>query len=148
TSKIFRIGSVSKPFTAIAILKLQEEKKLSIDDSLCNYLPSCPVAWQPVTLRHLLSHTSGIPDYFGEVRAGPTSRMRELIDETVKAHATSALRTTPGDSHSYSNFGYLLLAYVCEVAGREPWEDVLRARIFVPAGMIDTAYDDVFAIVP
>ena len=147
-SKIFRIGSVSKPFTAIAILKLQEESKLSIDNSVCQYLARCPESWQPVSLRHLLSHTSGIPDYFSEVKAGPLKTMRALIDETVNAHLTSALRSVPGERYAYSNFGYLLLGYVCEVVTGEPWESVLRSRVFTPAQMKDTAYDEVFSILP
>ena len=147
-ASIFRIGSLSKPFTAIAIMKLQEEHKLSIDDTVCKYLTDCPPAWAPVHLRHLLSHTSGIPDYFGEVSAGPTSRMREYIDQTVKTHLSSPLSSVAGESFIYSNFGYLLLGYVCEVAAKQPWEDVLRTRIFTPAGMTATAYDDVLALVP
>lgn len=147
-TRVFRIGSLSKPFTAMAILKLQEEGKLGIDDSVCKYLRDCPTAWGAVHLRHLLSHTSGIPDYFGEVSAGPTSRMREYIDEAVKAHTSSPLSSTPGQVYRYSNFGYLLLGYVCEVAARQPWLEVLRRKIFSPLGMSATGYDDIFHLVP
>jgi CubicO group peptidase (beta-lactamase class C family) len=148
TLKVFRIGSVSKPFTAIAILELQEEGRLRLDDRLCRYLRNCPTAWQPVTLRHLLSHTSGIPDLFGEVAAGPTEQMRDLVDRTVAGHATTPLEAESGQRFRYSNFGYLLLAYVCEVASGESWMQVLSTRIFNPAGMTATGYDDVFALVP
>ncbi|HVT57823.1 MAG TPA: serine hydrolase [Thermoanaerobaculia bacterium] len=146
--KIFRIGSLSKPFTAVAIMRLQEESKLSINDPLCRFLKPCPASWAPVTLRQLLSHTSGIPDYFGEVSAGPTSKMRDLIDQVIHAHLASTLVSEPGASFRYSNFGYLLLGYVCEVVSGQPWELVLRSRIFEPAGMVDTGYDDIYAVVP
>jgi CubicO group peptidase (beta-lactamase class C family) len=148
TLKVFRIGSVSKPFTAIAILRLQEEGALRLEDRLCRYLRNCPSAWQPVTLRHLLGHTSGIPDLFGDVAAGPTEQMRDLVDRTVANHATTPLDIEPGRGFRYSNFGYLLLAYVCEVASGESWMQVLHTRILKPAGMTATGYDDVFALVP
>ena len=147
-TRIYRIGSLSKPFTAVAVMKLQEEGKLKIDDPLCGYLSDCPRAWSPVTLRHLLSHTSGIDDYFSEVAAGPLSNMRPLIDRAIQAHRESPLLSPAGEKYRYSNFGFLLLGYVCEVAAHQPWETVLRTRIFDPAGMTATAYDDVFAIVP
>ena len=147
-TKIFRIGSLSKPFTAVAIMRLQEESKLSIDDPLCRFLKPCPTSWAPVTLRQLLSHTSGIPDYFGEVSAGPTAKMRELIDQVIHAHLASTLLSEPGVSFRYSNFGYLLLGYVCEVVSGQPWELVLRSRIFEPAGMLDSGYDDIYAVLP
>jgi CubicO group peptidase (beta-lactamase class C family) len=144
---VFRIGSLSKPLTAMAVLKLQEEQKLVVDDSICKFLVECPPTWAVVRLRHLLSHTSGIPDYFSEVSSGPPNRMREYIDRTVKAHLSSELASKPGETFSYSNFGYLLLGYVCEIAAAQPWETVLRTRLFEPAGMAQTGYDDVFAMV-
>ena len=146
--RIYRIGSLSKPFTAVATMKLQEEGKLKIDDPLCAYLTACPPAWSPVSLRHLLSHTSGIDDYFSTVAAGPLSSMRQLIDAAIQAHHESPLLSPPGRTHRYNNFGFLLLGYVVEVAAKQPWETVLRTRVFDPAGMNNTAYDDVFAIVP
>ena len=146
--RIFRIGSLSKPFTATAVMRLQEEKKLTVDDPVCRFLSTCPEAWRAVRLRDLLSHTSGIPDYFNEVRATPLAEMRKAIDEVIRAHAASSLKNVPGAVYEYSNFGYLLLGYVLEVAAGQPWEVVLRTRVFAPAGLHNTAYDDVWAIVP
>jgi CubicO group peptidase (beta-lactamase class C family) len=101
-----------------------------------------------VTLRHLLSHTSGIPDYFGELPAAPVDSTRAVIDRAVLRHERDSLQGSPGSRYRYSNFNYFLVGYALEVATGKPWETIVREEVFDVAGMSDTRYDDVWAIVP
>ena len=145
---VFRIGSVSKPLVATAVLKLVARGSLSLDALLSKYLPNCPPAWQQVRVQDLLSHTSGIPDVFGKVASGPPSQLRKLIDNTLLEMEDFALRSQPGSTYAYSNFGYLLLAYIIEIADQNPWFEVLRRDVIKPATMHQTRYDDVWDVVP
>jgi CubicO group peptidase (beta-lactamase class C family) len=145
---LFRIGSITKPFTAAAVLLLQQEGKLDIDDSICKYLKDCPPEWRPVRLRHLLTHTSGIPDLFNDVQAAPILDTRKQIDSAIEHKADRQLHSPPGEKYSYSNFGYMLLGYVIEIASSKPWDVVLKDLIFEPLHMDHTMYDDVWAIIP
>lgn len=142
----FGIGSLTKPLTAVAALRLVERGTIHLDDPICKYVRQCPTAWRPVTLEHLLSHTSGVPDRFNEVPAVPLDSMRIAIDRVIANHATDSLRSTPGERYSYNNFGYFLVAYAMEIATGRPWEALLRAEVFDRAGMHDTEYDDVWRV--
>jgi CubicO group peptidase (beta-lactamase class C family) len=144
----FNIGSLTKPITAAAVLRLAQGGRLALEDSLCRFLFACPAAWRPVTLRHLLSHASGIPDLFGELPAAPADSLRAVVDAAARRHAADTLRHAPGARYAYSNFNYILLGYVLEAAGGAPWPSVLRREVFAPAGMADTEYDDVWRILP
>ena len=145
---LFRIGSLTKPLTATAAVAMVARGELRLDDPLCRYLAGCPDAWRGVTLHHLLSHTSGIPDLFGEVEEAPLPGTRAAIDRAVATHGSAPPAAAPGERYAYSNFNYVLLAYAMEVAGGKGWEDLLRETVFTPAGMGSTRYDDVWAIVP
>ena len=146
-STIFRIGSLTKTLTAAAALKLADMHQLSLDDSICRYLTSCPADWSPVRIRYLLAHVSGIPDLFNAIPAAPVERTRAAIDKAVQSAGRTALDSTPGSTYAYRNFNYMLVGYAIEVATGRPWEDVLRANVFDAAGMPHTAYDDVWAVV-
>jgi CubicO group peptidase (beta-lactamase class C family) len=142
----FGIGSLTKPITATAVLRLAERGRLRLTDSVCRYLSSCPLAWLPVTLHHLLSHTSGIPDLFNDLPAAPVDSTRAVIDAATIRHRGDTLTFQPGQRYAYSNFNYFLLGYALEVASAASWEAVLRREIFLPAKMHDTQYDDVWNI--
>jgi CubicO group peptidase (beta-lactamase class C family) len=131
-STIYQSGSVGKQFTAAAIVMLSEEGKLGLDDPLRRHLPQGPEAWGAVTLRHLLTHTSGIPDY-----ADSTLDYRRdyTEDELVRLAASLPPEFSPGERWSYSNTGYLLLGAVIRRVTGSFYGDVLRDRIFRPAGM-------------
>jgi len=144
----FGIGSLTKPLTAVAAMRLVERGTLRLDDPICKYVPQCPRAWRPVTLEHLLSHTSGVPDLFGDVPGVPPDSMRMAIDRVIAQHATDSLRSVQGERYSYNNFGYFLVAYAIEVATGKSWEAVLRSEVFDRAGMRDTEYDYVWRTVP
>jgi CubicO group peptidase (beta-lactamase class C family) len=138
----FRLASVSKQFTAAAILHLQDEGKLSVDDPLCRWIEDCPPAWAPIRLHHLLSHTSGIPDLmarpgWGNRRVTPATP-QELTEDSKRF----GLSFTPGTKVGYNNAAYNLLGVVVEKASGQPLHDYLRTAFFEPLGMKDTGYDD------
>jgi CubicO group peptidase (beta-lactamase class C family) len=137
----FRLASVSKQFTAAAILRLQDEGVLSVDDPLCRWIQPCPEAWAPVRLRHLLSHTAGVPDLMAQANWG-----RRRVSPTTLADLTTAssfyrLQFEPGTKIRYSNAGYNLLAAVVEAAAGMEFHAWLQANFFTPLGMHDTGYD-------
>jgi CubicO group peptidase (beta-lactamase class C family) len=129
------IGSITKQFTAAAILKLQDEKKLRVDDSIARYLPGVPADKSAITLRELLTHTAGLqPDY------GSTDYEKIGRDAYVARVMAAPLESKPGTAFDYSNAGYSLLAAIVERVSKEPYERFLHDALFVPAGMRDTGY--------
>jgi CubicO group peptidase (beta-lactamase class C family) len=144
---VFRVGSVTKQFTGMAIVMLQERGKLSVNDPVCKHLPDCPQAWQPITIKHLLTHTAGIPNYteFPDF-------MKTAAAETTLAELTGRFRDKPlqfalGEKYAYSNSGYYLLGLIVERASGKPYADFLRENIFAPLGMKQTGYDDPVRII-
>lgn len=133
----YRLASVTKQFTASAILLLAEDGKLTLDDRLRQWLPSLPAADDAITLRHLLTHTSGLIDYEDVMDSKTTEQLR---DADVLRLLESQDRTyfKPGSDYRYSNSGYALLALVVERASGKSFQDFLRERIFLPLGMHDT----------
>ncbi len=135
----FRIGSMTKQFTASAILKLQEEGKLNVEDKLSKYIPDFPRG-NDVTLRQLLTHTSGIHDYSPEPAhwsdvAKPTTT--EALIELIKKQK-HLYDFDPGTKWSYDNSGYTLLGYIVEKVSGQSYGEFLRATFFLPLGMTNT----------
>jgi CubicO group peptidase (beta-lactamase class C family) len=144
---VFRIGSVTKQFTGMAIVMLQERGKLSVNDPICKHLSDCPQAWQPITIKHLLTHTAGIPNYteFPDF-------MKTAAAETTPAELTGRFRDKPlqfalGEKYAYSNSGYYLLGLIIERASGKPYADFLQENIFAPLGMKQTGYDSPVRII-
>lgn len=147
TDHRFRIGSLTKPVTASAVMVAVDRGLLSLDMYACRMLPSCPRSWQEVTVRHLLTHSSGIADHFGDLRAVPVeATMEELRRVLETLPPDEPLRTAPGTEYAYSNFNYVLLAALLEQSVGAPWETILRQWIFEPLGLGTMAYDDVYAV--
>jgi CubicO group peptidase (beta-lactamase class C family) len=144
----FRIFSLTKQFTAAAILLLQEQGKLSVSDLVSRYVSDLPVEWRKLTLHQLLTHTSGLPDYtqspeiesFNLTGASP----RQLI-ALVEA---KPLQFTPGSKMVYCNTGYILLGMVIEKVSGQSYSAFLKARIFAPLQMNNSGYDDADAVIP
>ena len=140
---IFEAGSITKQFTATAIMLLAEVGEISLDDSIAKYFPEAPPALKDVTIRHLLTHTSGIPDVENldatQVDKGIVDLHREYTeDELARAYLAQPLDFQPGTKWSYCNVGYDLLGYLIHrVTGRH-YGDFLRERIFAPLGMSTT----------
>ena len=131
---VFSIGSITKQFTAAAILKLEMQGKLRVEDPVGKFFPSAPEDKRAITLHQLLTHTSGLDSDFAR-DYDPVSR-----DAYVKLIFASKLRTKPGEAFYYANAGYSLLGAVVEIASGTPYEKYLRENLFLPAGMKDTGY--------
>lgn len=131
-STIYQSGSVGKQFTAALVLSLAREGKLGLDEPIRRWLPETPAFWQPITVRHLLTHTSGIPDY----TEGAIDYRRDYTEDQLLAAATRLpLEFAPGETWRYSNTGYALLGFLVRRATGRFYGDLLRERIFEPAGM-------------
>ena len=140
---IFRLGSITKQFTAVAILMLEEEGKLSVGDDVRDHLPTLPDRKSPITVEHLLHHTSGIPSYT-DIPGWMQTRIREDLsdEEMLAAWKDLPLEFEPGTRWKYNNSGYFMLGMVVEAASGVPYAEFLRARIFEPLGMTSTSFED------
>src|SRR5688572_30059862 len=143
---IFEAGSVSKQFTAAAVLLLARDGKLSLDDPVRTYVPELPAyAEGPITIRHMLTHTSGLRDW-GEVAAiagWPRGRRAHTHAHVLDiASRQTALNFAPGTNWSYSNTGYNLSAIIVARVSGQSFADFSRDRIFMPLGMTRTSWRD------
>ena len=137
---LFNIGSISKQFTAMGIVKLQAEGKLSIDDDIRKYIPDLPDFGNKITIRHLLHHTSGLRDIHSILTlAGWRSDDPRSDNDLFRIMRNQReLNFTPGDEYMYSNTGYIFMAKIIEVVTGENFEDWMKSNIFVPLGLSDT----------
>mgnify|MGYP006294083743 CR=1 FL=1 len=134
----FNLGSMNKMMTAVVIAQLAADGRLALTDPLSTYLPDypTPAAASQIQLRHLLTHTSGLGSYFNETfMDGARSRFR-TVDDFMQLAQDDSLRFPPGTDRSYSNTGFLVLGKVIEVVTDSSYFDVVRARIYRPAGML------------
>jgi CubicO group peptidase (beta-lactamase class C family) len=146
---IFQTGSVGKQFTATAVMMLVEEGKVGLDDKISTYFPDSPPAWKDITVRHLLTHTSGIPDYTSEKTGGAINLRADYTEEElVKKIAALPLDFEPGEKWSYSNSGYLILGVLIHHVSGEFYGDVLQRRVFQPLQMTSTRIISEADIVP
>jgi CubicO group peptidase (beta-lactamase class C family) len=137
----YRLGSITKQITAMAILMLQAQNKLNVQDPICRYIPECPAMWQDITIHHLLTQTSGIPDFtdfpdYEKTKATPSSPL-----QTIARFKDKPLDFKPGAKWSYSNSGYIVLGYIIEQASGQSYETFLQQNIFEPMQMKNTGYD-------
>lgn len=144
----FRIGSIAKQFTAICVLKLQEQEKLGLDDMVSKFVENCPTHWNQITIRHLLTHTSGIPNYNNLPRYTQMSKLHWPPATWIERFRDSPLEFIPGAGSKYSNSGYFLLGYMVEKASGTRYEDFLQETIFKPLGMANSGYDRPERILP
>ena len=129
---IFQSGSVGKQFTAAAAMTLVEDGRLALDDALTKFFPEAPASWQRITVRHLLTHTSGLPDY----TQGTIDYRRDYTEDDLLKFAYSLkLEFEPGARWNYSNTGYVVLGILIGKASGQFYGDVLRQRVFLPLGM-------------
>jgi CubicO group peptidase (beta-lactamase class C family) len=140
----FRLGSITKQFTAAAILLLQEGGKLSVQDPICKYISECPKIWEPITIHQLLTHTSGIPSYTS-VKSPEEFRQLSIKRVTatgfVDSFKSKPLEFTPGEKMTYNNSGYFMLGYIIEKVSGKSYEAFLQENIFTPLKLADTGYD-------
>ncbi|MDM7922365.1 MAG: serine hydrolase [Pyrinomonadaceae bacterium] len=139
----FRIGSVTKQFTAALVLMLQEEGKLNVQDPVCKYLDPCPEAWQPVTIHHLLSMSSGITSITSLPNWRNELRFKDLTPaEVIAMTGPLPLKAKPGDAYEYSNTNYIVLGTIVEKLSGKTYEQFLTERIIKPLGLKDTGLDN------
>ena len=146
----FRLGSITKQFTAMLTMQLVEQGKIKLDAKISDYLPDYRKdTGQKVTIHHLLTHTSGIPSYTSQPGFFENvSRNPYKVSDFVTKYASGALEFEPGSKYTYSNSGYFLLGAIIERVTGKPYEQVLKENIFDPAGMKNTGYDHHDTILP
>jgi len=144
----FHLGSMTKQFTAMGILILESQGKLSLQDPICNFFASCPTAWQDITIHHLLTHTSGLSirlsnKLYREVERGTSSPVTPA-EQADYLGLTSEwpVGAQPGEQFAYSNFGYIILAHIIEEVSGQSYADFLEQTIFTPLNMHNTGYPD------
>ncbi len=140
----FRLGSITKQFTATAILQLEEQGKLSVTDTACKYLPECPETWNAITIHQLLSHTSGIPSYTDGPDFAKPKMMRIPLKpvEILMLTKDKPLEFQPGEKWKYDNSGYIFLGVIIEKVSGEKYADYLKKHVFGALDMNDSGYDD------
>ena len=143
----FRLGSITKQFTAASILMLEERGKLKLDDPIKKYVPEAPAAWEPITIFNLLTHTSGIPNFTNLPEYKTLKLEATPVAKTIAVVRDKPLDFSPGEKMSYSNSGYLVLGYVIERITGASYEKFVTDNIFVPLGMKDSGYDSNAAII-
>ena len=144
----FRIGSITKQFTAMAILILQEQGKLNVGDLINTHIPNPPPVWSQITIHHLLTHTSGIKHSWGIPDWKDTVMLPATLAETIDKIKGQPLLFTPGTNFNYSGAGYFILAQIIEQVSGQSYATFLRQVIFEPLGMNDTGADQTIPILP
>ncbi|HUQ84064.1 MAG TPA: serine hydrolase domain-containing protein [Gemmatimonadaceae bacterium] len=138
---VYRIGSVTKQFTSVTIMRLVEQGKLSLDDDVTKYVPTAPTQGRRILVRHLLNHTSGIPSYTDVgPEFGRKSRLDLPQDSLLAIVRNDSLQFDPGTHFYYNNTGYFLLGMIIEKVTGKPYGEYLRDSLFVPNGLASTIY--------
>ena len=138
----FRLGSLTKQFTATLILLLQQDGKLKIEDSVSKYLPDAPKSWEKITLAELLGHTSGIPSFTDMKEFGVWRMSPHTTEEELALFRDKPLDFEPGSKFQYSNSNFEVLGAVIEKVSGKKYGDLLRERIFDPLEMKDSGLDN------
>jgi D-alanyl-D-alanine carboxypeptidase len=141
---LHHVASISKMFTAMAVLKLRDQKYLKLEASICTYLENCPKIWQAITVQNLLRHTSGIPDYEEPLGLYSSAYLEFMTKENATQNIllearTQKLEFVPGTKFHYSNTGYVLLSSIIERASGMPFNQAIHDLVLKPAGLKNTA---------
>ena len=141
---VFRLGSVSKQFFTTAIMKLQDDGKLSIDDSVHKFFSDAPETWRPILVKHLMSHSSGLK------RESPAYDNFKMITDLniIKAAYPLPLDFKTGEKYQYCNLAYYMLAQIITQVSGMPWDKYIHENFFVPAGMKNTYLTDFYEVIP
>ncbi|MDO1560046.1 serine hydrolase domain-containing protein [Brevundimonas sp. 2R-24] len=140
----YAVASITKQFTAVAVLQLQEAGRLRLGDSICLHLTPCPEGWRPITIQHLLQHESGLVDYEEPRGLGSPDYLAfvvkpDHIDRIVSEAAEAPLEFTPGTRFHYSNTGYVVLSRMIEQVSGETFDAYMRGHVLEPAGMTQSS---------
>lgn len=149
---VYQLQSITKSFVASGILLLVEDGKLGLDDRITSYLGGLPQTWSGVTVRHLLTHTSGIPNFVSDQGSGKEivafAQKASSSEEIIGWAAGRPLRFVPGEARRYSNTGYHLLGMIIEKVSGKPWGQFLQERIFAPLDMTSTRVYSALDLIP
>ena len=137
----FRLGSITKQFTAASILLLEERGKLSTSDPIKKHMPDAPAAWDAITIHHLLTHTAGIPNFTSLPEYMGLRGTSTTVEKTIATFRDRPLDFPAGTKMVYSNSGYLVLGHVIEKITGDSYEKFVQDHLFTPIGMIDSGYD-------
>ena len=141
---VIRLGSISKQFFPVAIMKLQEEGKLNIEDSVHKFFPDAPETWRPIQVKHLMSHSSGLKR---ESPAYDNFKMTSDLD-IIKAAYPLDLDFKTGEKYQYCNLGYYMLAQIITQVSGIHWGTYIEEQLFIPAGMNNSYMTEFYPIIP
>jgi len=144
----FRLGSLTKQFTAVAVLLLRERGQLDLDAPVKTWLPDAPAAWDAVTVRQLLSHTAGLPDFTRLEDYEARKTASTTTEDLMARFRDLPLTFTPGERFAYSNSNYVVLTAIIEAASGQSYAEFVQANLFGPLGMADSGYDRADVILP
>ena len=147
---VYRLASVSKPITAVAVMQLIERGRLSLDDPVSKWLPDAPSAWRPITVEQLLTHQSGIRHYTAAEDESGNASVKHYVSlrEALAIFSGDPLLHPPGAKMTYSTYGYTLLGVVIEAASGQDYVTFVTKNIFQPGAMRQSRVDDVHALIP
>ena len=148
TESVFEIGSMTKQFTAVAILMLVEQDSIRLDDQITKYIPDFPTNNQTITIHHLLNHTSGIKSYTNLKKLYSIDRNDLTPEELIHFFQDEPMDFNPGEQYKYNNSGYVLLGYIIEKVSGMSYEEFLSKNIFQKIGMEKTFYANHRKIIP
>lgn len=145
---VFEIGSITKQFTAIAILMLEEQGKLSVTDDITKYIPDYPTLGKTITIHHLLNHTSGIKSYTSMPSFRASARKDMTPTELIDVFKNEPMDFDPGEQFRYNNSGYIILGHIIEVISKKSYAEFIEENIFKPVGMTSSYYGSMKEIIP
>src|SRR5512138_1673965 len=145
---VFRLGSITKQFTAVSILLLVQDGKLGLQDEITKFLPDYPTQGKRITVEHLLTHTSGIKSYTNVPELLKLMRKDFAVQELIDQFKTRPMEFEPGQSWAYNNSGFFLLGAIIEKVSGRTYEDFVNERIFKPLGMTGSYYGSAERIIP
>lgn len=146
TGTVFQLASSSKPFAGVAVARLADLGKLSLEQPIGELLPELPEPWRAITVRQLMDHTSGLPDVFSDIATG--TMRAEGRDDLLKVLYELPLDAAPGSSWRYEQTGYLLAQLLVEKLSGVGYEEFITTNVFRPAGMARASFGDYYAVVP
>ncbi len=145
---VFQIGSITKQFTAISILMLMEQGKLKLEDDITRYIPDYPTYGKPISIHHLLTHTSGIKNYTSLQKWTKVWRQDFTPEELIKFFRDEPMDFAPGENFVYSNSDYIILGFIIEKASGQTYESFVENELFKPLGMNSSYYGHATEIIP
>lgn len=145
---VIEIGSITKQFTAVAILMLEEQGKLKVDDDITKYIPDYPTLGKKISIHQLLNHSSGIKSYTGMPNFMANARTDMTPKVLIDVFKNEAMDFEPGEKFLYNNSGYILLGYIIEIASGQTYADFIEENIFQKLGMNSSSYGSMRDIVP